>query len=193
MILLSLINQEKNKLTKHINIPPGRNLLKYLVVQSSFFCLGRAFQSASLFDKDLQKEISAWDNLFTIMLKVHPHGPCLILQKINNKIRFIGLDEKYANRETIDLTMVIKNIASAYMLMTMQVGNSQAAVEHRFSMVKGDTIQMMRYTRCLNIIVSYLLPSFVARKIIRKLPKMTLRKHMNRFLIYTFGLVFGIK
>jgi hypothetical protein len=71
------------------------------------------------------------------------------------------------------------------------MGTPQGYAEHRMS-VKGDLAKAMSLIRCLNLVEFYLFPGFIARRILKRLPAMNLRRFGLRLHVYFLGIPFGI-
>jgi hypothetical protein len=158
---------------------------KPLVVQTVFVVLGRAVQSASRHDPEIRKDIADWPDGFTIMFKVLPRGPCVVLEKRGAALDFVGLREKEA-----DLTVFVKNVASAFLVFTAQMGTPQAYCEHR-ALLAGDISQGIRFIRAMSAVQCYLFPEVVARRVVKQVPPLTLERLGLRIWIYTIGLALG--
>lgn len=167
-------------------IVPGRRPFITLVVKIVLFVLGRGFQSIALRDEEVRQEIESWEESFSILFEVLPEGPYLLLQKQNGKLRMLGLQKQEA-----DLVISFKTLGSAFLIFTGQMGTPQGYAEHRMS-VKGDLARAMSLIRCLNLVEFYLFPGFIARKILKRLPGMTLRRFGLRLHVYFLGIPFGI-
>lgn len=165
---------------------PGKKTFMKLVVKTVLFILGRGFQCLAARDPDVKKEVDAWDEGFSIMFEILPRGPYMSLQKKNGKLKYLGLKKSEA-----DLIINFKNVDTAFMIFTAQMSTAKGYAQHRLS-VQGDLVQAMSLIRCLNIIQFYLFPKFIARMILKRMPKMTLRKFGWRLYAYLFGIVFGM-
>ncbi len=168
------------------NITPGSNRAKRFIVRTGFFILGRGLQAASRFDSYVKKEISRWDEGFTVMMKVRPEGPSLAWEKLNGRIRYM-----VSRSVEADLVILIKNLDTALLMVTAQIGTFHAYAQNRIAL-EGNIVDAMILTRCLNAVEAYLFPKFVSRKILKRLPKMTPRRFCVRFLIYFPGITFGV-
>ncbi|MBF0242965.1 MAG: hypothetical protein HQK64_10900 [Desulfamplus sp.] len=166
-------------------IRPKIKWLKILVVKIIFFVLGRAFQSASKHDEEIQKEIASWQNGFTLLMKVLPDGPYMGLQKRDNMLEFKGSELKQA-----DLEIYFRNVESAFMIMTPQMGAPQAFAEKRMS-IKGDLGIATTFTRTLVIVMSTLYPKFIVKRLVKRVPPLTLKRLQLRAWLYTFGILLG--
>jgi|GEM_PF-345815 len=168
------------------NIAPGYSKTKRFIVRANFFVLGRGFQAASRFDSQVKKEISDWDEGFTVIMRVRPRGPSMAWRKSNSRMKYIGSKAAEA-----DLTIAMKNLESAFLMMTAQIGTPQAYAQHRLGL-EGNIADAMTLTRCLNSVEAYLFPKFICKRILKRPPKMGVKRHCTRFLIYLLGIVFGV-
>ena len=73
------------------DIPPGKKRLKKIYLQIMMFFVGRAFQSAYRIDRNVRKEFDSLPKKFAFMMKIHPNGPGLMMQKDSKgRLKFIG-------------------------------------------------------------------------------------------------------
>ena len=174
---------------KYGEIRPGRKPLKMQYIKIALFALGRAMQCASFRDPDIADEIRAWPDGLTVMFKVLPRGPRMAVTKEKNGLVFKGSTVSEADA---DLIIFFKNIENAFIVFSGQAGTAQAFAEHRMSL-KGDLAVAMTFTRCLNIVQTYLYPKAFARLLFRRVPHIPFhRKMLNRAVIYLLGIPFGI-
>ena len=171
---------------KYPPIKPGKKWFKTLVVKTIFIILGRAFQSGSGHDPEIRKEIAVWPENFTVMMNVLPECPRMILEKNHGKFKY-----RESNFIESDLVINFKNIECAFMVLTPQIGPAQAFAQRRMT-VSGNLADAMIFTRCLNIIIAYLYPKFVCKRLLKRVPAMTARKQLTRVIIYTAGIPFGL-
>jgi len=80
-----------------------------------------------------------------------------------------------AKNEEADLVINYKNIECAFMVLTPQKGIPQAFAEHRMSVV-GYLGDAMIFTRCINIVLCYLYPRFINKRLLRPCPLFGLEK-----------------
>lgn len=165
------------------NTSMGKKRFKTSLAKTVFWFLGRGFQSVATFDKSVKKEIEIYDEGTIIMLKVNSFGPHMVMQKKGDKLIYLG-NKKVKDA---DLTISFKNIEVAVLVLTGQLGVAQAYAEHRY-VVKGDLYLIMPLVRALCVVEAYLFPKFMAKKILKEMPKRT----NNKFNIYA-ATVFGIK
>lgn len=168
------------------NISPKKDNLKYHTVKIGFIALGRALQSASNFEAEVVKEISSWNEGFSFSMNVLPNGPSLVMEKQNRKMKFLGTK----NKDDADLIVEIKNIDTAFQMITTKAGAHHVYAQNKIA-VTGDIADSMKLIRLIYIIEGYLFPKILNKNILKKSPKMTLKKHFNRIHIYTIGMLFG--
>lgn len=157
-----------------------------MVVKIVLFVLGRGFQCLAARDAAIKKEVAGWEESFSIMFRILPRGPYMTLQKINGRMRYTGMQECNA-----DLIINFKNLESAFMVFTAQLGTAQGYAQHRLS-VEGDISRAMSLIRCLNIVEFYLFPALIARRILKRMPSMSLKKFGLRIYVYLLGIPFGL-
>jgi hypothetical protein len=163
-------------------IIPKRKNTKTRLAKIIFGFLGKGFVGAARFDSKVKEEILEWQELTTVVLKVEPFGPCMIIQKKEAELYYIGTEEP----DKAHLVIAFKNIEAAILVLTGKIGISQAYAEHRMT-IKGDIALAMSVVRCMYIVEVYLFPNFINRKILKKIPK----KGTSTFKIYKSA-VFGV-
>ncbi|MBF0203510.1 MAG: SCP2 sterol-binding domain-containing protein [Desulfamplus sp.] len=170
---------------KYRPIVPGTKTFKVMVIKIVFIVLGRAFQSASQHDEEIKKEIDALQNGFTLVMKVLPDGPYMGLEKRDGMLQFQGSQMKHA-----DLEIYFRNVESAFMVMTPQIGSPQAFAERRMS-IKGDLGLATVFTRALVILLTTLYPEFITKRLVKRVPPLTLKRAGLRIWLYTLGILLG--
>lgn len=161
--------------------------IKSFIIKVMMFCMGKGFQSLCKRDPDLIEEISAWPDYFSILFEILPKGPNMSLCMVNGRLRFVGLKHTDA-----DLKIVFKNIDSALLVFTGQMGSNQALCEFRMA-IKGSLPDGLRLLRCVNIVEFYLFPTLITKKILKRLPRMPfLRLWYGRLTAYLLGVTLGI-
>ncbi len=187
----------------YLPIKPGRKWIKEVIVKSVFLFMGTALESAARRDPDIKKEIDTWDNGFTMMMNVLPFGPYMTFEKTAGKFCYRGVrikDRKNDIKERevkgnggesgniklqdIDLIVNFKNIESAFLALTPQMGTPQAYAERRL-LVRGNLARVMSFSRCLNILLAHLYPRFVYASLMKRPPRMGLKKQLIRLMIMT--------
>lgn len=168
------------------NIKPGHKLLKRSVVKAGFLALGRAIQSVSHFEKDIIKEIKDWPEGFSFNMTVLPYGPNLVMVKRKGVMRMLHVRKK----EDANLIVEIKNLSVAFKMITTQLGAHHVFAQHKIGVV-GSVADSMKLIRIIYIAEGYLFPEVLNKNILKKSPKMTFKKHLNRIHVLTKGMVLG--
>lgn len=167
-------------------IKPGSKRFKKMVVKTVFFIIGRALQSASRWDADIKKELSVLPDNFKIQMLVLPKGPEMTVITRNGRFKYLGMKPMEA-----DMTVNYKNMESAFMLFTARKGISRSYAEHRLSL-RGNLAYAMMFTRCVIIVQGYLFPKIINRRIMKRVPPMSLKKHFVRMWLYSVGISLGL-
>jgi len=149
---------------KYGTIVPASKRAKILLARLIFWFLGRGFQAAASLDRGIREELAGWPEI-TLVMKVQPFGPCLVMAKRGGRMVYLG------SRETgADFTVYFKNLESALLVLTGRTGIAQAYAEHRMAM-KGDLFAYgMPLVRSLYLVEAYLFPAFITRKILKRMP-----------------------
>ena len=161
------------------------NKLKSMITSSGFFALKQATVSLSHFNKGLQEELNAWEDGYTIQLKVLPNGPAIAFEKVDGKLQTIS-----PNKNHYSLVVVFKTEEIAYRIITTQNSVPQAFTQNRL-MVYGSTADSMILIRILNIVQAYLFPPILSKRILKRVPKFNLSQHIGRVRVYSLGLITG--
>lgn len=164
----------------------SKKTLKRWAVKISMVAMGRALQKASRIDPTVVQEIAAWPDGFALMMHVCPQGPTVGWIKRNQRLRYVGGAMKRA-----DIEIHYKNIECAFLLFAGLIGPDQAYAEHRLA-VRGDLTLAMSLMRCIRLVLAYLFPRPLSRRLLKRVPPMGLRRQMIRFLIYAVGIPFGL-
>lgn len=165
---------------------PRKKRGKTFMIQAGLFLLGRALEAAAVLDKDARAEVAKWNDPMTIMLHVHSQGPTMVLKKENGILRYAGSTPVEA-----DLSIFFKNLESAFLIFSGQMGSPQGSAEHRVSL-KGDASQAMSLIRCMDIAQAYLFPKFIAKNVLKSVPPMTLKRAGIRAAILGVGVPVGL-
>ncbi|MCF6240846.1 MAG: hypothetical protein L3J74_05815 [Bacteroidales bacterium] len=168
------------------NYKPGHKLIQRTVVKTGFLALGRAIESASNFEENVKKEIKDWNDGFTFTMNVLPYGPNLAMRKKNGVLKMIRLKKN----ETADLIVEIKNLSTAFRMITTQMGAHHVFAQNKIG-VSGNIADSMRFIRIVYTVEAYMFPKILNKNILKKSPKMDMKKHFNRWHIYTKGMILG--
>ncbi len=165
---------------------PREKKAKTFAVKSGLFLLGRALEASAILDKDVREQVAGWDDPMTIMFHVLSNGPTMVMKKEDGVLRYAGADPVDA-----DLTIYFKNLESAFLIFSAQMGSPQGSAEHRVAL-KGDASQAMSIIRCLEITQTYLFPKIIAQKVIKIVPPFSLKRMGVSLAILGVGVPFGL-
>jgi hypothetical protein len=172
------------------DIPSKSKPIKRFINQTVLFILGRALQYLSKQDKAIQDEISIWpDDLILLMLILPQSGAMAVQRTPECQLVYLGdmISEQHA-----DIVISIKNVEAGFRMLTGQMGTDVAYARHQIA-VKGDISLTVSITRVINRVETYLFPAFLARKLMKRLPKIPfLKKQFLRLKTYFLGVPFGI-
>jgi hypothetical protein len=159
-------------------IVPGRKWFETLVTRVFFFFIGMGMQTAYRVDPDVKKEVDSWPETFSFRMAV-VGGPSMLMLKKEGSFQYLGEKEVFY----ADVEMYWKNITFAYLVMTGRISVPNA-VYHNRQFVRGSLIYTMSIIRVMNVVQTLLLPNVIARFYIKEVPKLTIKKLMNRVITY---------
>lgn len=136
------------------------------------FVLARALDVLAQRDAQVRREVAALGDGFTMRLEAGPGGPRLCVRLENGRVRRV-------KDARADVTIAMKSLDAAFLLMTGVIGVAQAYAQHRFTL-QGDITRAMPVVRCVDIAERYLFPWAWARRILRRRAK----KEMPSLLLY---------
>ncbi len=168
------------------DIKPGHKLLSRGIVKAGFLALGRTIESTSHFEKDVIKEIEDWPEGFSFNMTVMPYGPNLAMEKRNGILKMLHVRKK----DDANLIVEIKNLSTAFKMITTQLGAHNVFAQHKIGVI-GNVADSMKLIRLIYTAEGYLFPEILNKNILKKSPKMTLEKHLNRIRILTKGMILG--
>lgn len=170
--------------SRYKEIVPGTKPFKTLVTRAFFFCVGMGMQTAYRIDPDVRSEVDGWPDTFTFRMSVL-NGPGMFMMKRAGSFQYLGEKEVFHT----DVELCFKNIEYAYLTMTGRISVPDA-VYHNRQFVKGNLNIMMSVIRVMNITQTLLLPNVISRFYIKEVPRLTLKKLVNRGITY-FNVGYG--
>ena len=72
--------------------------------------------------------------------------------------------------------------------LTLQLGTAEAYAQNRMS-VRGNLQRAMSLIRCLHTLESLLFPSWISKKILKRVPKLSFSSQIQRLQIYSLILI----
>lgn len=139
---------------------------KKFVVNVGFKLLGKGLVSCSKIEDAVKEELKFYEDGFIIELKVFNTDTKVAVEKMGNEFKYLG--SKYSMSP--DISVTFKSYEAALLLVLGQIGVYEGYAQHRF-MVKGDIIQSMPFIRILYYVEAYLFPRFIAKNILKEMPK----------------------
>lgn len=154
---------------KSVGIDPA--LVRYraqsAVVSGALRALGATFELVSNYSPELQGELACWDEGRTVCMGVLPAGPDMTFRHESGRIRYVGMV-----RRCPDVAMLFKNMESAVMTLTGQMGAHTASI-HKRVVVHGNITHAMQAMRAMAIVQKFLLPGLILAKTCKNPPRLT--------------------
>jgi len=152
--------------------------IKRIYVKITFWFLGRIFTFLHKIDPEVEKYWQKIENAQTFGFFIEPSGPCLLIERVNRKIK---TSSKCI--ENADILFIFKTLNSAFEVFTAQKSTIRSYAENRI-LIKGDIGEVMWFMRIVDRVEFYLFPRFIAKKVIKKPPEMNfLTLALRRFLL----------
>jgi hypothetical protein len=139
---------------------------KGALAKTSLIALGATFELVSELVPEMKEEIADWEEGRKVTIGVLPKGPFITIQKVGNRIKYLGASQKEP-----DLCVYFKNLESAVLLFTAQIGAPQAVAENRVC-VHGSNYKAMQATRAMAIVQTYLFPGILLDMTFKRPPKL---------------------
>ena len=160
--------------TPYAGVTPPKKWLKTQIVRFTLYYLGKAIEFAYKHEPEAKKEMDTLPDTFSFCVGVI-NGPTLFIQKSGDTVTYLGELDNYH----VDLELRFKTIELGFMAMLFRLSTPEA-VYHNRQFVKGDLNLMMRMLRVMNIAQSLIFPNILARYYLKKLPKFSVRRVINR-------------
>lgn len=108
-------------------------------------------------DERIKYELDGWNQDKIIQLRIM-NGPMI-------NIKYTYLHGLSLTKDKPDIEIIFKSIDTAFYVFIGIMSVKQAYLEHRF-ILKGDIYESMRFVRCVDLVETYLFPSFITRRIL---------------------------
>jgi hypothetical protein len=131
-----------------------RSKLKRAYVALMMRIVGRGLAIASRIDKEINSELVHLPEAMTIAMRVYPNGPCCFLQETHNRLNFLGVRDS----GEADMEIIFKHLQHAWLLYTFQENTPTAFARNR----------------CLNRLMTLILPRPIARRAVKRYPSIAL-------------------
>ncbi len=158
---------------------------KKIITKIGLFALQRGAVSLSHFNDEVQKELQAWPNGFTIKIAVKGHPIAIAWKKTNSGLKAVNPISK-----SDDLIIYFKNLNTAFNVITTLSNVPEAFTQNRIQAF-GYNPDSMILIRILNIVQAYLFPPFLSKRVLKRVPHFNWKQHLGRIRVYTIGLIFA--
>ncbi len=141
--------------------------VKRSVVNTSLLALATAFEIVSRHSPELKAELADWDEGRVFSLGILPDGPAIALKKEGGVIHYLG-----KGHQDSKLKVLFKNVDSALLPFTGQMGSHTAFAQHR-AILHGNVGEAMQVSRAMNMVQKFLMPGFILNKTFKNPPRFT--------------------
>lgn len=161
---------------RKIVTPPtfgGRARRAYIALMMAI--VGRGLAIASRRDPVSRALCAELPEGLVVVLRVRPGGPALALQRVADGLAYAGGDAVAG----AGLDIVFKHLRHAWLLYTFQE-NTPVAFAHDRMIVNGEVVHGAVFTRLLNRLLALILPRPVARRALKRYPRLPLGEKLRR-------------
>ena len=153
--------------------------IKKAIVGVALIAFGATFEKVSKKDEVLIEELKDWKEGLVFSLGVLPAGPAITMKKEGGAVKYLGRGYK----ENPELKLLFKNMDSAFLAFTGQMGNHTAFAQHRI-LVHGSLVDGVMANRGMGIVQAFLLPGIVLKMIFKRPPKLTFKQLLIKANVY---------
>ncbi len=136
--------------------------------------LAAVFEMTSRYVPEMGKEIADWDDGRRVTIGVLPSGPYITIQKVGERLRYLG-----ARSVDPSVSILFKNLDSAVLVFTGQIGAPWAVAENRIC-VHGSNTEALQVTRAMAIVQTDLFPGLILKKTFKRPPQLTVAQMANK-------------
>jgi len=147
---------------------------KRALCKGALLGLAAVFELTSEYVTQMQEEIADWDEGRRVTIGVLPSGPYITIEKSMDRIRYVG-----PNPGDASVSILFKNLDSAVLLFTGQLGAPWAVAENRVC-VHGSNSEAIQVTRAMAIVQTYLFPGPILKKTFKRPPRLTAAQMANK-------------
>lgn len=147
---------------------------KRALCKGALLGLAAVFELASQYVVEMQQEIADWNEGRRITIGVLPSGPHITIEKSGDRIRYVG-----PNPGDASVSILFKNLDSAILVFTGQIGAPWAVAENRVC-VHGANSEAIQVTRAMAIVQTYLFPGPILKKTFKRPPRLTAAQMLNK-------------
>jgi len=135
------------------------------------------FELASRRVVALRAELGRWEEGRRVGIGVLPGGPAITLVARAGGVDYLG-----PGLRSPQVSLLFKNLDSALLIFTGQLGAHQAAAENRVC-IHGDNAKAMQVTRAMAMVQSYLMPRSQLRRTFKRVPSLSVRQRVTKALL----------
>ena len=136
--------------------------------------VGRGLAIGSRVDSEIAHELSHLPVEMTIAMRVNPNGPCCLLQRTHNGLRYLGVRDSGA----ADMEIIFKHLQHAWLLYTFQENTPTAFARNRI-VLDGEVGHATVFNRCLARLLTLILPRLIAERAVKRYPAIALRDKLR--------------
>jgi hypothetical protein len=151
---------------------------KTALCRTSLLALGMTFELVSDHVPEMADELSSWNEGRRVGIGVLPEGPFITLEKRGARLAYLG-----SGLASPDIAILFKNLDSAVLVFTGQIGAHHAVAENRV-VVRGPNHQGMEATRAMALVQTYLFPGLLLQKTFKRPPRLSRAQLLTKGRIY---------
>jgi hypothetical protein len=130
-----------------------------------FGLVGRLLQASSQHDEVVRREVAEFPDNFVFSMGLWPTTDAFELEKREGRLWWLRRKE----RREPSLAVRFKHISLAFSVMSFQESTAVSFTGDRI-IADGDVTQALRMVRCLDRMMAVVLPGFVARRMVKRMP-----------------------
>ena len=144
-----------------------RLALQRLYVALMLWVIGRALAATSQVDASVRVDLAPLPEGYQIQMRVLPQGPGFVVECLGNG----SLNRARVVKPRPDLSIDFKHVSHAFLVLAFQESTAQAFANDRM-VADGDVSHAIRLVRCLNTMEALILPRWVAKRTVKRYPKL---------------------
>jgi hypothetical protein len=134
-----------------------------------FGVVGRLLEASSQRDEVVRREIEALPDEFVFSMGLWPSTDVFELEKRDRRFHWL----RRKDRREPTLAIRFKHTTLAFSVMSFQESTAASFTNDRV-IADGDISQALRLVRCLDRMMVVVLPSFVAKRMVKRMPRIGL-------------------
>lgn len=131
-----------------------------------FGLVGRLLQASSQRDEVVRREVAEFPDDFVFSMGLWPAVDAFELEKREGRFWWLRNSE----RREPTLAVRFKHISLAFSVMSFQRSTAVSFTGDRI-IADGDVTQALRVVRCLDRMMAVVLPGFIARRMVKRMPR----------------------